>query len=77
MNFLDTRTCKDGEPYGPKRFKEIGKECWYISDNLHTSYTDVLKISYQERIYLLEFIKQKQDNIQKLMEDAKKKAKIK
>lgn len=77
MNFLDPLTCKDGEPYGPKRFKEIVKECWYISDNLHTSYTDVLKISYQERIYLLEFIKQKQDNIQKLMEDAKKKAKIK
>ena len=35
------------------------KECWYISDNLNTSYTDVLNLSYQERVYLIECINEK------------------
>ena len=45
--------------------KEIVRECWYISDNLHTSYTDVLDLSYQERIYLIECINDKQQATQK------------
>lgn len=64
-NFLDPQLSKDGRPYGPVRYKEIVKECWYISDNLHTSYTDVLDISFQERVYLIECINNKQEETQK------------
>lgn len=72
-SFLDPQISKDGKPYGPKRFKEIVKECWYISDNLHTSYTDVLDISFQERVFLLEYIKDKQEAQQKALAEIKNK----
>ncbi len=71
--FLDPLKYKDGSPYGPKRFKEIVKECWFISDHLHTSYTDVLDLSYQERIYLSECIKTKLEATQKAIEELKNK----
>ncbi len=67
-SFLDPPTSKDGTPYGPKRFKEIVKECWYISDNLHTSYTDVLDLSFQERFYLIELINAKKEETNKAIE---------
>jgi len=68
-SFLDPQTSSDGKPYGPKRYKEIVKECWYISDNLHTSYTDVLDLSFQERFYLIELINEKQDATRKAIEE--------
>jgi len=68
QSFLDQRTSSDGTPYGPKRYKEIVKECWYISDNLNTSYTDVLDMSFQERFYLIELINKKQEDTQKAIE---------
>ena len=58
-NFLGQLTSKDGTPLGPKRYKEIVKECWYISDNLNTSYTEVLDLAYQDRVYLTEYINEK------------------
>lgn len=67
-SFLDPQTSSDGKPYGPKRFKEIVKECWYISDNLHTSYTDVLDMSFQERFYLIELINEKQEATKRAIE---------
>ena len=67
-SFLDPQTSSDGTPYGPKRFKEIVKECWYISDNLNTSYTDVLDLSFQERFYLIELINEKQEATKKAIE---------
>ena len=67
-SFLDPQTSNDGTQYGPKRYKEIVKECWYISDNLHTSYTDVLDLSFQERFYLIELINQKQEETKKAIE---------
>ena len=60
-SFLDPQQSKDGTPYGPKRYKEIVKECWYVSDNLHTSYTDVLNLAYQDRIYLIDYINEKKE----------------
>ena len=68
QNFLDPQTSSDGTPYGPKRFKEIVKECWYISDNLNTSYSDVLDLSFQERFYLIELINDKQEKTQQAIE---------
>ena len=76
-NFLDPQISKDGSPYGPKRFKEIVKECWYISDSLNTSYTDILDISFQERVYLLECIDEKNKATRKAMERAELEAKNK
>jgi hypothetical protein len=70
-SFLDPQLSKDGTPYGPKRYKEIVKECWYVSDNLHTSYTDVLDLSYQERVYLIECINEKQEATKKAFDAIK------
>ena len=65
QSFLDPQTSKDGTPYGPARYKEIVKECWYISDQTNTSYADVLDLSYQERLFLIECINDKQKEQQK------------
>ena len=75
QNFLDPQTYKDGTPYGPKRYKEIVKECWYISDQLHTSYSDILDLSYQERIYLIECINDKQQATQRAIANMQQQAK--
>jgi hypothetical protein len=72
-SFLDPQLTSDGKPYGPKRYKEIVKECWYISDNLHTSYTDVLDLSFQERFYLIQYINEKQDATKRAIEEARSK----
>ena len=72
-SFLDPQQSSDGTPYGPKRYKEIVKECWYISDNLHTSYTDVLDLSFQERFYLIQYINEKQEATKEAIEKAKTK----
>ena len=68
QSFLDPLISKDGSPYGPKRYKEIVRECWFISDQLHTSYADVLDLSYQERVYLIECITDKQKATQQAIE---------
>ena len=48
---------KDKEiPYGPWRYKRIIEECYFISHQIHTSYTDLLKVTPRERSYMLEFI---------------------
>lgn len=73
QSFLDPQTSNDGSPYGPKRFKEIVKECWFVSDNLNTSYTDVLDLSFQERFYLIELINEKQDATKRFLEEARTK----
>ena len=75
-SFLDPQTSNDGSPYGPKRFKELVKECWYISDSLHTSYTDVLDMSYTERVLLIENINAKNDATKKAFEEARHNAQM-
>lgn len=67
-SFLDPQISNNGKAYGPKRFKEIVKECWYISDQLHTSYTDVLDLSVQERIYLIECINKKIEDTKMMLD---------
>ena len=47
----------DGRPYGPVRFEQIVEECYVISKQIHTSYTDLLKITPAERTHLIQFIK--------------------
>ena len=67
-SFLDQQTSSDGTPYGPKRFKEIVKEVWYICDNLHIGYNEVLDMSFQERFYLIELINEKQEKTKEAIE---------
>jgi hypothetical protein len=56
VNFLDPQLTSDGKPYGPARFEQIVEECYAISTRIHTSYTELLKITPLERTYLLKFI---------------------
>lgn len=61
-------TSSDGTPIGPKRFKQIVEECWYVSHYTNTSYTDVLDISFQERLYLIDCINQDSERNKKQLE---------
>lgn len=76
-SFLDPQLSKDGQPYGPKRYKEIVKECWYISMNLHTSYTDVLDLAFQDRVYLIDLINKQQESDLKKLEEIQTQSKEK
>lgn len=42
-----------------------------MSDNLHTSYTDVLNLAYQDRVYLIECINEKKDATAQAFAEAK------
>ena len=69
LNFLDQQTTNDGRPFGPIRYKEIVKECYLISKNINTSYTDLLNITPVERNYMLQFLveeaKEREDMLNK------------
>lgn len=56
QNFLDPPLTENGEPYGPRRYKEIVKERYLISRSINTSYNDVGKITPLERTYIMQFI---------------------
>jgi hypothetical protein len=73
QSFLDPRLSEDGKPYGPKRFKDLVRECWFISDNTNTSYTDVLDLSCLERRYLINFIHEKHEATKEAIEAVKAK----
>ena len=66
-------------PYGPLRYKQIVAECYKITKNLNTSYTDLMKITPTERSYLLEFIDRQEDMLrqeqEKLMQKIEAKSK--
>lgn len=64
---------REGNSLKNKRFDQIIKECWFISDSLHTSYTEVLDMSITERITLIKLINTKN----KATEEAVKAATIK
>jgi len=76
VNFLDPALTKDGQPYGPYRFKEIVKQCYIISTKCNTSYTDLLNITPVERDYLFEFIMEELRETQKLTQQRLKKANL-
>lgn len=59
QNFLDQLKDREGNSLKSKRFDQIIKECWFISDNLHTSYTEALDMSITERITLIRLINTK------------------
>lgn len=76
-NFLDPQKTKEGQPYGPIRYKELVRERYLISKYCHTSYKDVGDISPAEKNYLIEFIKEEAEQIKQLKEDIKNKQQTK
>lgn len=68
---------KDGKPYGPIRYKQIVKECYYITKNTSTSYTEALELSPTEREYLITFLVDEVKKSQEALEKAKEKANAK
>ena len=78
---MDPTTIKDENGkevlYAPLRYKQLVFECYKISHQIHTSYTDVLNMSVRERNYLLEFIdqelEQNKENLKKLQQQSKTK----
>lgn len=76
VNFLDPVLTKDGQPYGPFRFKEIVKQCYIISTKCNTSYTDLLSITPVERDYLFEFIMEELRETERLTQQRLKNANL-
>lgn len=58
LNFLYPQYDENHNLIGPKKFKEIIEECWFISKSINTSYTDILQISPLERKYLIDVIQE-------------------
>lgn len=73
QHFLDPKTTKDGKPYGPWKYKRIVEECYFISHQIHTTYSDLLKITPRERAYLMEFLSKEAEAIQKAREEGQRK----
>jgi len=59
----------DGKPYGPTRLKEIIKECFIISKNCNTSYSDILQMTPIEKNYLCEFIREEDRMVREKLEE--------
>lgn len=60
-------------PYGVWKFNQIVKECYFISDNIHTSYKDLLDITIKEKDLLIKYINEKNKAERDALEKAKKK----
>ena len=60
-------------PYGIWRFNQIVRECYFISDNIHTSYKDLLDITPKEKSLLINYINEKHKAEKEALEKAKKK----
>jgi len=61
----------DGRPYAPYRYKQIVSECYYLSKNCNTSYTDLLKITPLERKYMLELLNKEAERLAEAQQEAK------
>ena len=72
---MDPLLTSQGELYGPKRVNDIIRECYIISKNCHTSYTDVLDITPMERETLLNIIGDELANQKKAIDKIKAKNK--
>ena len=70
--FLDPMLTKDGKPYGPFRYREIVKECYVISKNTNTSYTDLMSITPLERKFIIEFLFEESQKTREMLEEAKR-----
>jgi len=53
-------------------YKRIVNECYFISHNINTSYTDLMNITPTERKYMLEFLDAERAEDEKRNEEFKK-----
>ena len=61
-----------GKPYGPWRYKNIVKECYIITKNTNTPYSDILSMTPTERELMIEFLSEDFKKQQENIEQAKK-----
>ena len=61
-----------GKPYGPWRYKNIVKECYIITKNTNTPYSDILNMTPTERELIIEFLSEDFKKQQENIEQAKK-----
>ncbi len=54
-------------------YKKIVQDCYIISRNTNTSYTDLMDITPTERGYLLDLIKKESDETKEIIEKQKEK----
>jgi hypothetical protein len=69
---LDPQSTDNGKPYGPWRYKQIVKECYIITKNTNTPYSDVLDMTPAEREFFIEFLAEDFKKQQEQIEQAKK-----
>ena len=62
-------------PYGVWKFNELVRECYFISDNIHTSYKDLLDITPKEKSLLIDYINEKNKAEKDALEKIKQKKK--
>lgn len=72
IHFLDPMLTKDGQPFGPVRFREIVKECYVLSKNIGTSYNDILEITPLERKYLINLLYDESQKTKEMIDNAKR-----
>ncbi len=70
---MSPRYNAEGKPFGPWQYNEIIKECYYISKQIHTSYTDLMDVTPAERKALLLDIQEDIKRQNEMYEKAKKK----
>ena len=69
MSFLDPQLTNDKKPYAPLRYKKLIKDIYYITRNTHISYDDVMNMTPTEREYILSFLVEEAQGIQKRNEE--------
>lgn len=74
LNFLTPRLTNDGKPYGPIKFKQLVQDCYLISKNINTPYSDVLNMTPTERNYILNFLVEEAHKMQKELEESRRKS---
>lgn len=75
---MDPQLTKDGKPYGPYRYRQIVSECYYLSKNCHTSYTDIRdKTTPLERKIMLELLNKEAEKLAEAQQEAKARFKYK
>lgn len=70
---MSPRYNSEGKPFGPWRYNEIIKECYFISKHINTSYTDLMDVTPLERKALMTNIQDEIKRQNELYEEAKRK----
>ena len=68
---MDPPKTKDGQPYGPYRYKEIVRECYFITKNSGVIREDIMKMTPIEREYFIEFIQDEAQRTKEYMDKLK------